>query len=51
MFSVHKDAMEAAVRPLPAGLRRVSNLLDDGLFAWVRETAAWCRKFTMSSAG
>jgi Asp/Glu/hydantoin racemase len=38
LFSVHRDAMEAAVRAFekdwPAA--RISNLLDDGLFAWVR---------------
>lgn len=40
LFSVHKDAMEAAVRAFATGWpeARVSNLLDDGLFAWVRET-------------
>jgi Asp/Glu/hydantoin racemase len=39
LFSVHKDAMEAAVaafeRDWPQA--RIANLLDDGLFAWVRE--------------
>ena len=39
LFSVHRDAMDAAVRAFttdwPAA--RVSNLLDDSLFAWVRE--------------
>jgi Asp/Glu/hydantoin racemase len=38
VFSVHKDAMEAAVaafeRDWPAA--SIANLLDDGLFAWVR---------------
>lgn len=40
LFSVHKDAMEAAVRAFAADWpeARISNLLDDGLFAWVRET-------------
>jgi Asp/Glu/hydantoin racemase len=39
LFSVHKDAMDAAVRAFAADWReaRVSNLLDDSLFAWVRE--------------
>lgn len=39
LFSVHKDAMEAAVRAFTADWpeARISNLLDDGLFAWVRE--------------
>ena len=39
LFSVHKDAMEAAVRAFAADWpeARISNLLDDGLFAWVRE--------------
>jgi len=39
LFSVHKDAMEAAVRAFETDWSeaRVSNLLDDGLFAWVRE--------------
>lgn len=39
LFSVHKDAMEAAVRAFAADWpeARTSNLLDDGLFAWVRE--------------
>ena len=39
LFSVHKDAMEAAVRAFSAGWpeARISNLLDDSLFAWVRE--------------
>jgi Asp/Glu/hydantoin racemase len=39
LFSVHRDAMEAAIRAFatewPAA--RVSNLLDDSLFAWVRD--------------
>lgn len=40
LFSVHKDAMEAAVRAFEVGwpTARISNLMDDGLFAWVRET-------------
>ncbi len=40
LFSVHKDAMDAAVRAFAADWpeARISNLLDDGLFAWVRET-------------
>lgn len=40
LFSVHKDAMEAAVRAFAADWpeARISNLLDDGLFAWIRET-------------
>lgn len=40
LFSVHKDAMEAAVRAFAADWpeARISNLLDDGLFAWVRQT-------------
>ena len=40
LFSVHKDAMEAAVRAFGADWpeARISNLMDDGLFAWVRET-------------
>jgi len=39
LFSVHKDAMEAAVRAFATDWpeARISNLLDDGLFAWVRE--------------
>ncbi|MGE0556824.1 MAG: arylsulfatase [Burkholderiales bacterium] len=39
LFSVHKDALEAAVRAFAADWpqARISNLLDDGLFAWVRE--------------
>jgi Asp/Glu/hydantoin racemase len=39
LFSVHKDAMEAAVRAFETAWpgARISNLLDDGLFAWVRE--------------
>ena len=39
LFSVHKDAMDAAVRAFAAEWpeARVSNLLDDSLFAWVRE--------------
>jgi Asp/Glu/hydantoin racemase len=40
LFSVHKDAMDAAVRAFEGGWpeARISNLLDDGLFAWVRES-------------
>lgn len=40
LFSVHKDAMDAAVRAFAADWpqARISNLMDDGLFAWVRET-------------
>ncbi len=40
LFSVHKDAMEAAVRAFATDWpeARISNLMDDGLFAWVRET-------------
>jgi len=40
LFSVHRDAMDAAVRAFAADwpLVRVSNLMDDGLFAWIRET-------------
>jgi Asp/Glu/hydantoin racemase len=39
LFSVHKDAMEAAVRAFTADWpeARISNLLDDSLFAWIRE--------------
>ena len=39
LFSVHKDAMEAAVRAFETDWpeARISNLLDDGLFAWVRK--------------
>ncbi len=39
LFSVHKDAMDAAVRAFQSDWpqARISNLLDDGLFAWVRE--------------
>lgn len=39
LFSVHKDAMDAAVRAFASDWpeARISNLLDDGLFAWVRE--------------
>ena len=38
LFSVHKDAMEAAVRAFESDwpAARIGNLLDDGLFAWVR---------------
>lgn len=40
LFSVHKDAMDAAVRAFATDWpeARISNLMDDGLFAWVRET-------------
>jgi|TARA_B100002003_G_C14120343_1_gene538815 Asp/Glu/hydantoin racemase len=40
LFSVHKDAMQAAARAFEVGwpTARISNLMDDGLFAWVRET-------------
>lgn len=40
LFSVHKDAMEAAVRAFASDWpeARISNLLDDGLFTWVRES-------------
>jgi len=40
LFSVHKDAMEAAVRAFETDwpTARITNLMDDGLFAWVRET-------------
>ncbi len=39
LFSVHKDAMDAAVRAFSADWpeARISNLLDDSLFAWVKE--------------
>ena len=39
LFSVHKDAMDAAIRAFAADWpqARISNLLDDSLFAWVRE--------------
>jgi aspartate/glutamate racemase len=39
LFSVHKDAMEAAVRAFASDWpqARISNLLDDSLFSWVRE--------------
>ncbi len=39
LFSVHKDAMDAAARAFTADWpeARVSNLLDDSLFAWIRE--------------
>lgn len=39
LFSVHKDAMEAAVRAFAADWpdAHVSNLLDDSLFTWVRD--------------
>src|SRR5688500_17558413 len=40
LFSVHKDAMDAAVRAFTSDWpeARIRNLLDDSLFAWVRET-------------
>jgi Asp/Glu/hydantoin racemase len=40
LFSVHKDAMDAAVRSFATDWpeARISNLMDDGLFAWIRET-------------
>ena len=39
LFSVHKEPMEAAIRAFSSEWpdARVSNLLDDSLFAWVRE--------------
>lgn len=39
LFSVHRDAMDAAVRAFAADWpeAHVSNLLDDSLFAWIRE--------------
>lgn len=39
LFSVHKDAMDAAVRAFALDWpeARVSNLLDDSLFAWIRD--------------
>ena len=39
LFSVHRDAMDAALRAFTVDWpqARVSNLLDDSLFAWVRE--------------
>jgi hypothetical protein len=39
LFSVHREPMDAAVRAFAAEWpqARVSNLLDDSLFAWVRE--------------
>lgn len=39
LFSVHKDAMDAAVRAFRSEWpeARISNLLDDSLFAWIRE--------------
>src|SRR5688572_23318232 len=38
LFSVHKDAMEAAIRAFDTDWpsARIANLLDDGLFTWVR---------------
>jgi Asp/Glu/hydantoin racemase len=40
LFHVHKDAMEAAVRAFAEDWpeARISNILEDGLFQWVRET-------------
>ena len=40
LFHVHKDAMEAAVRAFAEGWpeAQTSNILDDGLFQWVRQT-------------
>lgn len=40
LFSVHKDAMEAAVRAFAEDWpeAQTSNILEDGLFQWVRET-------------
>jgi Asp/Glu/hydantoin racemase len=39
LFSVHKDAMDAAIRAFTADWpeARLSNLLDDSLFTWIRE--------------
>ena len=39
LFSVHKEPMDAAIRAFSAEWpeARVSNLLDDSLFSWVRE--------------
>jgi len=39
IFSVHREPMDAAVRAFAAEWpeARISNLLDDSLFAWVRE--------------
>lgn len=39
IFSVHREPMDAAVRAVAADWpqARISNLLDDSLFAWVRE--------------
>ena len=39
LFSVHPDAMDAAVNAFAAGWpqARASNLLDDSLFTWVRD--------------
>lgn len=39
LFSVHKDAMDAAVRAFAADWpqAQISNLLDDSLFTWVRD--------------
>jgi aspartate/glutamate racemase len=39
LFSVHRDAMDAAARAFTAGWpqARLSHLLDDSLFTWVRE--------------
>lgn len=40
LFHVHKDAMNAAVSAFEHDWpeARISNILEDGLFAWVRET-------------
>ncbi len=40
LFSVHKDAMAAAVRAFAEDWpeAQISNILEDGLFQWVRET-------------
>jgi Asp/Glu/hydantoin racemase len=40
LFSVHRDAMDAAVRAFRSGWpeARISNVLDDGLFAWISRT-------------
>ena len=40
LFHVHKDAMNAAVSAFEHDWpeAQISNILEDGLFAWVRET-------------
>ncbi len=40
LFHVHRDAMDAAVRAVAEDWpeARTSNILEDGLFQWVRET-------------